>query len=482
MVKWISKSKITLFFSFFMLILLICSTIILYTYTRTSALMRKEAFELFPIHMHVEQLISNKDLSDADIEKAFIDLPKGSQVIFVKNKENGLKNIFYNEIDSMIDKGINKLFIPLLNTMLKQINIDDVVNSFYDEHVTINFRETSDGFYFQVVHAIDTEHFKGDIYVMDNLTANLLDRFKGIIYQTLLIACLAILFTIINYIVINKLLFIPFKKMRKHYASHTKFNMKLFDYEKMALSEVKETIDVVNNTILEMQEGIIETKSFLDEMVHEIKNPAHNIKNEIEFINDSIDDQDIKLNLSSVTKETENIISLLSSIKILYDIYYLGGEPPNIWIEPIINIENIVNEYRAKQQNRIFYFKHHLKKKTKIWMDEGSIELIIRNLLDNAIKYSRDGSSIFIGIREDDNGNKVLIDIVNTDSSIEYNKIGKIFDKYYRTNDAKESTVGAGIGLWLVKNIVEIYEAEVSVQSTHNTTGFILTFEHVKHD
>jgi len=257
--------------------------------------------------------------------------------------------------------------------------------------------------------------------------------------------------------------------------------MKVYKDKKPVVKEIHETIDVVNDAILELQDGLKESKSFLDEMVHEIKNPAHNIKNEIELIEDYVEDEEIKKGLESVKKETENISSLLSSIKITYDLYYLGGEPPDIWLNPVNVIEPIFNEYKQKRTDRFFNFNYYINPNIQIWIDQGSLELIIRNLIDNAIKYSKKGSSIFVGIREQHNGNIVVLDVVNTDSSIEYNKIGKIFDKYYRTNWAKEQTVGAGIGLWSIKNITEIYDATVSVQSSTNTTGFAITFKHVKY-
>ncbi len=280
----------------------------------------------------------------------------------------------------------------------------------------------------------------------------------------------------------KKVYYSPLEKMTEHYLKMSRFHLEPFTYDKPFIPEVQKTVNAVNKTMLDLQDGLKETKSFLDEMVHEIKNPAHNIKNEIELIDDMLPeaDEEIKSRLQSVMNETTNITSLLSSIKIIYDLYYLGAAPPDSWLNPIEKIKPIYEEYKEKYPNRQFHFKYHINPNIYIWIDQGSLELMIRNLLDNAIKYSKDGSTIFIGIRENKAVNKVIIDVINSDSSIEYSNLGKVFGKYYRTNRAKAKTDGIGIGLWLVHSIAEIYEANIHVQSSTNTTGFVFSTKHYK--
>ena len=274
----------------------------------------------------------------------------------------------------------------------------------------------------------------------------------------------------------------PLESMRVHFQKMSRYHLEPFVYKKAVMPEVKKTINAVNETMLELQDGIKETKSFLDEMVHEIKNPAHNIKNELELMDDLLPESEaeMKHRLQCVINETENITSLLSSIKIIYDMYYLGGSPPDSWLNPTEKIRPIFEEYKEKYQDRNFHFKHNINPNIYIWIDQGSIELMIRNLLDNAIKYSKNNSSIFIGVREYTQTKKIIIEVINSDSSIEYNNLGKIFGKYYRTNAAKAETSGAGIGLWLINSIANIYGANVHVQSSTNTTGFAIAFQHYK--
>ena len=472
--------------AYVLLVILVFSIVFLYGYIRVENLLMKEAYEMLPTHIQIEHLFMENQDSDNIID-ILRDIPVGNEFVSVNNNDAKSSAFYYNTNTeykkNYIYQGVDAILVPLLNKFLMNSKLENVYNIYSQENIGIQIGEGEGRAFLRIDHHIESDLFTGDITLYRVVSTTLLDEFKTILSHCLFFFAILSMMIFINLKLMRKLYYGPLDKMRKHFLGMTKFNMKVFTYDGPMIPKVRNTIDVVNQTVLELQDGVQESKAFLDEMVHEIKNPAHNIKNEIELIEDTItiDDEELKKNLYSVVNETENITSLLSSIKVTYDIYYLGGSPPDSWIKPIVEIEPIYIEYQSKYPEWTFSFEHCVNPNRLIWIDKGSIELIIRNLLDNAIKYSKEGASIFIGIREQqDEENRILIDVVNTNSSIEYHKMGKIFDKYYRTNKAKEQTVGAGIGLWLIKNLTDIYDADVSVQSSKETTGFIISFKHIK--
>ena len=482
--NWKLSQRSLIIIPHLLLLVLISSTIFLYAYTRIAAVLRTESYNLYQTYINIEQIIHQDNINSKNTEELLSLLPKGNEFIYLYDDKTQSKRFHYqNNNTEKISRMTytDKLFKSVLTKMLLHIDLGNVYNVYTDSYVDFKMFEHLDSAYVQIDKQVDSNFFTGNIVLFSNVSIEMLDKFKQFFFQCLNILIIFFVIIFINIYVNKKLYFKPLEHLKNHYVNSTKFNMNVYKSKKPAIKEIHETIDVVNGAILELQDGLKESKSFLDEMVHEIKNPAHNIKNELELIEDYVEDEEIKRGLESVKKETENISSLLSSIKIMYDIYYLGASAPDIWVHPVDIIEPIFEEYRSKQPDRKFNYNYCIHSNVRIWIDNGSLELIIRNLLDNAIKYSKNGSSIFVGIREQLHDNIVVLDVVNTDSSIEYSKIGKIFDKYYRTNWAKEQTVGAGIGLWSIKNITEIYDAAVSVQSSTNTTGFVITFKHVKY-
>lgn len=101
--------------------------------------------------------------------------------------------------------------------------------------------------------------------------------------------------------------------------------------------------------------------------------------------------------------------------------------------------------------------------------DPGLLEQVWTNLLDNAIKYSPDGSAIHVTCRE----NKVYIR--DEGVGIEPEKLPKIFDQFYQCEESHKQT-GHGLGLAITKRIVELLKASIDVQSVPGKgTSFVVT-------
>lgn len=91
------------------------------------------------------------------------------------------------------------------------------------------------------------------------------------------------------------------------------------------------------------------------------------------------------------------------------------------------------------------------------------------NLLDNAIKFSPEGGTVAVGIKEQ--SDTLTVTVCNTGSEIPKEQLGKIFNKFYQA-DESHSTEGNGIGLALVKKITELHNGSVSVCSENGITSF----------
>ncbi|MDH5201537.1 MAG: cell wall metabolism sensor histidine kinase WalK, partial [Candidatus Bathyarchaeota archaeon] len=99
-----------------------------------------------------------------------------------------------------------------------------------------------------------------------------------------------------------------------------------------------------------------------------------------------------------------------------------------------------------------------------ITVDRDKIDQVLTNLLSNAIKYSPDGGTITVHVREV--SDKVAVSVTDQGIGIPEEQIGRLFDRFHRvdTRDSRKQ-YGTGIGLYLVKHLVEAHQGEVSVQS-----------------
>ena len=119
-------------------------------------------------------------------------------------------------------------------------------------------------------------------------------------------------------------------------------------------------------------------------------------------------------------------------------------------------------------------FLKPLTKIPKISADKEKMHIVIQNLLDNAIKYSDTHGKVFITIKNIDD--QVQLSVKNNGVIIPDASKNEIFKKFYRAPEAQEkSRTGSGIGLFIIKNIVEKHAGKIWFESSkeEGTTFFI---------
>ena len=96
--------------------------------------------------------------------------------------------------------------------------------------------------------------------------------------------------------------------------------------------------------------------------------------------------------------------------------------------------------------------------------DPQHLQRVFINLLSNAIKYTPEGGAIRVGIRRD--GSSILTTVSDTGCGITAEDLPKLFQEFYRSNDPVNQQIrGTGLGLALVKRIVEAHQGRIWVTS-----------------
>ena len=124
-------------------------------------------------------------------------------------------------------------------------------------------------------------------------------------------------------------------------------------------------------------------------------------------------------------------------------------------------------KWRNKEMDFSLEFGEHM-----IMANEELLKHVWINLLDNAIKFTPQGGCVTVEIREQ--GEALAVTVRNTGSRIAPDQMEKIFHKFYQA-DESHATEGNGIGLALVKKIVQLHGGEVAVESGEEATAFTVT-------
>lgn len=107
-------------------------------------------------------------------------------------------------------------------------------------------------------------------------------------------------------------------------------------------------------------------------------------------------------------------------------------------------------------------FEADMEERAWIWADRGLMELVWNNLLSNAVKFTPDGGTIILSQTSD--GAYVTVSVKDSGCGMTDEVIRHIFEKFYQ-GDESHATMGNGLGLALVKRIVELSDAQITVAS-----------------
>jgi len=225
--------------------------------------------------------------------------------------------------------------------------------------------------------------------------------------------------------------------------------------------------------------SVLKIKSeFVASVSHEFKTPITSIKGLIERLIDGKvkDPERVKEYFSVISQDADNLSRLVSNFLNLARIE--EGKDQYEFIDTDIGewMENTLANFRKESIRIGINFSTEIASDIPSFsIDRNHMTLAINNLFDNAVKYS--SGKVEVKIKLEKSENHILIKIQDNGIGIPKKELTKIFEKFYQGgNAASLSVTGTGLGLTLVKRIVEAHGGFVGVESEPGKgSTFILT-------
>jgi signal transduction histidine kinase len=101
----------------------------------------------------------------------------------------------------------------------------------------------------------------------------------------------------------------------------------------------------------------------------------------------------------------------------------------------------------------------------ELYLDRGKLKLVLRNLVDNALKFTRRGS-VAVEVETDLEGDRIRISVVDTGVGIPPEALPSVFEMFHQLDGARSSRAGVGLGLYLVRRYTELMGGRIAVEST----------------
>ncbi len=221
-------------------------------------------------------------------------------------------------------------------------------------------------------------------------------------------------------------------------------------------------------------------REFLGNISHELKTPIFNIQGYVHtLIEGGV--YDANINIDYLRRAAKNADRLKIIVDDLSEISKLESGQLELNFEDF-DIKRLVEEifqdeeFSAQSKNLSFVFNDNANKNFQVHADKKSIRRVLINLITNAVKYNKTDGRVKASFYE--MGQNVLIEIADNGVGIDKKHLPHLFERFYRADAHRSRQIGgSGLGLSIVKHIIEAHKQTISVRSTlevGTTFGFTL--------
>ena len=291
---------------------------------------------------------------------------------------------------------------------------------------------------------------------------------KVFVFRTALVVAIVIL---IFSLVLNSYFLKPIKTL----VNFTK-SIKEKNKQKTNIQIVKnrnDEIGILSNSLDEMtnelNNRINAAENFSTDLVHEIRNPLASLKSASEVISETDDKEKRNKLINIVSHDVERIERLITDYsQMLKDEVVISTEKmQKIDIKDIASsvVDDFNNIYNSKKNINI-KLKSTGSENYFIYGISNRIEQIIANLLDNSISFSSPNQEIVVDVFNNKDG-KPTIAVIDEGTGFIEKDTNKIFNRFY-SNRPKNFGEHSGLGLNIVKNLVELHNGQIKAKNNEN--------------
>ena len=288
------------------------------------------------------------------------------------------------------------------------------------------------------------------------------DRALNVVYIT---AAIMLVLSLSILLVFALTVYIPLKKItagaNEYAAGNLDHQIQVNTHDEMGY--LADTLNYMSSELNKMEEY---QKTFIANVSHDFRSPLTSIKGYLEAIIDgTIPTEMQEKYLNRVISETDRLNKLTQGLLTLNSLDSKGYlSRGNFDINRVVKDTAASFEGTCEKKNINFdlTFSDNIQ---MVYADMGKIQQVLYNLIDNAIKFSHQDSTIYI--QASTRYEKVFVSVKDTGIGIPKDSVKKVFERFYKTDQSRgKDKRGTGLGLSIVKEIIQAHGENIDVIST----------------
>lgn len=268
----------------------------------------------------------------------------------------------------------------------------------------------------------------------------------------------------------------PLKKMAKAANAFAHGNLKArVKLEDDYSEEMEELALAFNNMAISLEKSEYQRQEFVANVSHELKTPMTTIAGFADGILDgTIPPEKQEQALRTISSETRRLSRLtrrMLDLSRLQNKDITAQEPFDIvelCARVLVSLEGKISE------KKLDVGAEFPEEALKVWGDPDAITQVCYNLLDNAIKFSREGGHLWVSVTAE--GGKAYVSVRDEGETIPPQELPLIFDRFHKSDKSRAmDREGVGLGLYIVKTILNEHKENITVTSEDGLTEFKFT-------
>ncbi len=381
--------------------------------------------------------------------------------------------IIEETIDGQIkEKGNSKKLIKEQN---KDLIKETILNKYQNEPITIS-ENIQNNFFVSTLNSIKLNGQEAGYIVVSeeaNDILNAVKERKAFILRTVVAVALVIL---IFSLFLNKYILKPIGLLVRFSEAIKKKSNKNIDIKNFFVreDEIGKLTKSIDEMTKELQKRTARAETFSNDLAHEIRNPLASLKSASELLDKTTEKKESEKLLKIINHDAERIERLITDYSQMLKDEASWSREQMSKVNLIEIITNVADDFKQDLKNQNKKINISIKKKIVsknghyILGIENRLEQVIANLLDNSISFSDENKKIEIEVEE--TSNNLVILIKDEGPGFSETSPQKIFKRFY-SNRPQSFGKHSGLGLNIVKNIVELHEGTISASNRLNKGG-----------
>ena len=230
-------------------------------------------------------------------------------------------------------------------------------------------------------------------------------------------------------------------------------------------NELKDLATVINRMLDRIERSYNSQKQFVSDASHELRTPIAVIRGYTDMLRrwGKDDPEILEEGITAISQETESMKDLVESL-----LFLARHDKKTLMMEfSAFDVAELIREIRKEEA--MVHTGHQFvimgTESLRICADRNMMKQVLRILCDNAVKYSPEGTTVTLSCAEQQDGN-CRLSVSDEGQGISQEDLPKIFDRFYRSDKARQSeTGGHGLGLSIARIIVVAHGGKINVRS-----------------